>query len=158
VHYLHGAGYLHLDVKPSNVIADEGRAKLIDLGLASPPGPCHAGLGTRYYMSPEQARGGDVGPAADVWGIGLTLYEAATGYHPFVDDADDSDAAAETTDTADLGSLLQLTRRAPKLRARRRLPAEVAEVIDACLEPDPARRPTLDRLDAALALLTPDDG
>jgi serine/threonine protein kinase len=153
-HYLHGSGYLHLDVKPSNVISDEGRAKLIDLGLARRPGRYRAGVGTTTYMSPEQARGSELGTAADIWGIGLTLYEAATGHHPFLRDEDLSDE--ETSSRGE--PALQLVRRAPKLRARRRLPVEVAEVIDACLEPEPERRPTLDRLDAALALLTPDEG
>ena len=47
-----------------------------------------------------------------------------------------------------------LSRPAPRLRGRRRLPIDVAEVIDACLHRDPKRRPTLERLDAALACLT----
>ena len=57
--YLHGNGVLHLDLKPSNVIAEAGRAKLIDLSLARPPGEAPAGIGTWHYLSPEQARGGD---------------------------------------------------------------------------------------------------
>ena len=52
-------------------------------------------------------------------------------------------------------AVLQLERRAPKVRARRRLPAEVAAAIDACLDRDPARRPTLDALDDALDGLLP---
>ena len=47
-----------------------------------------------------------------------------------------------------------LSRPAPKIRGRRRLPTEVAEVIDACLRREPDQRPTLERLDAALATLT----
>ncbi|MGE3288576.1 MAG: serine/threonine-protein kinase [Pseudonocardia sp.] len=160
LHYLHASGYVHLDVKPSNVIADEGRAKLIDLGLARRPGPCPAGLGTRLYMAPEQAVGGEVGPPADVWGVGLLLYEAATGHHPFLpDDAADAADAAEPSDSEADDRLppLQLSRRAPRVRARRRLPRPVAEVIDACLEPDPARRPSLPELDAAVSLLVPEE-
>ena len=68
--YLHRERRLHLDLKPSNVIAEAGRAKLIDLSLARPPGPAADGIGTWLYMSPEQARGGVLGPAADVWGLG----------------------------------------------------------------------------------------
>lgn len=157
LHYLHGSGYVHLDVKPSNVIADEGRAKLIDLGLARKPGRCPAGLGTRLYMSPEQAAGEDVGPAADVWGVGLLLYEAATGHHPFLPENADEDAEDEPTDSAERPEPLQLSRRAPRVRARRRLPRPVAEVVDACLEMDPRQRPSLDELDAAVALLVPDE-
>lgn len=80
--YLHERGVLHVDLKPSNVIAEAGRAKLVDLGLARPPGPAPAGIGTPGYLSPEQDRGGDLGPATDVWGLGTVLLEAATGEAP----------------------------------------------------------------------------
>ena len=88
VRYLHRSGYLHLDLKPSNIVADGGRAKVIDLSLARPPGPAPAGIGTWCYLAPEQARGGELGPAADVWGIGAVLFEAATGT-PAFDDPDE---------------------------------------------------------------------
>ncbi len=81
--YLHAYGYLHLDVKPGNVMVAAGRVTLIDLSLALPPGPCSRGRGTAAYLSPEQARGDDVSEASDVWGLGITLYRAATGTSPF---------------------------------------------------------------------------
>ncbi len=49
---------LHLDLKPSNVVAEAGRAKVIDLSLARAPGRLPAAIGTWCYMAPEQARGG----------------------------------------------------------------------------------------------------
>jgi eukaryotic-like serine/threonine-protein kinase len=158
IRYLHSRGCLHLDVKPSNIIASGGGAKLIDLGVARAPGPCRRAPGTPAYMAPEQARGGTLGPATDVWGIGLVLYHAATGHQPF-DLPGASGSDRRTTATAELaGRYPQLTRRAPRIRARRRLPRPVAEVIDACLSPDPARRPALDQLDGALATLTDEAG
>lgn len=150
--YLHSRGHLHLDVKPSNIIACDGVARLIDLSLARPPGRCSAGLGTPGYMSPEQVIGGDLGPPADVWGIGLVLYQAATGLQPF-DIPGSSASGSVNTSTLSLCQM-QLARPAPRVRARRRLPADVAEVIDACLHQDPDQRPTLERLDAALVTLT----
>jgi serine/threonine protein kinase len=150
--YLHSRGHLHLDVKPSNIIASDGIARLIDLSLARPPGRCSAGIGTPGYMSPEQVTGGDLGPPADVWGIGLVLYQAATGIQPF--DIPGCSASASSTTSTMSRCQTQLARPAPKIRARRRLPTEVADIIDACLHRDPAQRPTLECLDAALTTLT----
>jgi serine/threonine protein kinase len=130
IHYLHGQGVLHLDLKPSNVISDAGRAKVIDLSLARPPGPAPAGIGTHQYLPPEQAAGGELTAASDVWGIGAVLWTAATGERPF--------AGPERG----LG-YEQLERRAVRVAARRRLPAPMAAAIDACLEPDPGARPAV---------------
>jgi serine/threonine protein kinase len=86
--YLHAEDLVHLDVKPSNVIADSGTAKLIDLSLARRPGRVKAGVGTWSNLAPEQARGGLVGPPADVWGLGTILHEALTGVPAFGEDDD----------------------------------------------------------------------
>jgi eukaryotic-like serine/threonine-protein kinase len=140
--YLHAEGWLHLDLKPSNVIIDGGIAKLLDLSLARPPGPNAAGIGTRPYLSPEQARGGELTAAADVWGLGSLLWEAACGDPPFADDADDEDGGRAAHP--------QLHTRAPSVRGRRRMPSALGELIDACLEPDPADRPPIDAVLAGL--------
>jgi len=134
--YLHERDLVHLDLKPSNVIADGGRAKVIDLSLTRRPGRARPGRGTWCYMAPEQARGGQVGPAADVWGVGVVLYEGAAGDTPFGDE-----------------SLLypQLEGRAPSLRSERRgLPRSLTTIVDATLDPSPEYRPTVAEVATAL--------
>ena len=129
VGYLHDRGVVHLDLKPSNVIADAGRAKVIDLSVARAPGRIEAGLGTWCYMAPEQARGGEVGAPADVWGIGMLLFAAAAGDSPFADGEEEYP---------------QLHSRAPAIGSeRKRLPRPLSALIDAALEADPTTRPTI---------------
>ena len=135
--YLHGQGVLHLDLKPSNVIAEAGRAKVIDLSLARPPGRMRAGIGTWSYMAPEQARGGEIGPPADAWGIAGVLYETATGVAPFGEE-DDEDVEFPS-----------LERPAHPVARDRRLPAVLAQAIDAGLRAEVAGRPTVAQIGAA---------
>jgi serine/threonine protein kinase len=145
LHYLHGHGLLHLDVKASNVVADGGRAKLIDLSLARPPGRYRPGVGTWCNLSPEQARGDELGPPADVWGLGTVLYEAATGEPAFDDDESwTPDSGTWDTDDQRAAGYPQLERPAPS--AAGRVPAELAEAIDACLAHAPAARLAPDEL------------
>ena len=134
--YLHGRGSLHLDLKPSNVICHGGLVKLLDLGLARPPGRGSPGVGTDDYLAPEQARGGMLTPATDVFGLGALLYQAAMGRAPF---------------HSSYGRWQQLDGRAPSVAAARRLPAGLGRAIDACLEPDPSGRPSLEELEAIFA-------
>jgi len=154
VHYLHRNGYLHLDLKPSNVIAEAGRAKLIDLSLARPPGEHHAGIGTYHYMAPEQASGGLLSEAADVWGLGAVLFEGATGEAPFDDDPDAYATVASASGTysdAEPERYPQLERAARPLESvRAGLDSALSELIAACLAPQPHDRPSLDELLAAL--------
>lgn len=137
--YLHAHGLLHLDLKPANVVADGARAVVLDLSVARPPGRMRAGLGTWCYMAPEQARGGDVGAAADVWGIGMVLFELVTGEQALAD---------VPGDTPQLGG------RPPALRTVRRIAGPLAGTVDACLRADPRDRPTLPELGAALTRVT----
>ncbi len=130
--YLHGRGFLHLDLKPSNVIVQAGQARVIDMSLSRRPGPLPRGLGSPPYLSPEQALGGPGTAATDVWGIGVTLYEAATGAPPFAD--------------ARRRSYPQRERRAPSVAESRRVPIAFMRAIDACLAPDAADRPSVGEL------------
>jgi serine/threonine protein kinase len=131
--YLHRHGYLHRDLKPSNIVAHNGIAKVIDLSLACRPSKRTPGTGTQIYLAPEQADGRRLTAATDVWGIGVVLYEAAAGKRAFKEFEDEEEYP-------------QLERRAASVRTRRRLPATLARVIDACLEPKQEDRPTIDEL------------
>jgi eukaryotic-like serine/threonine-protein kinase len=157
VRYLHGKGWLHLDLKPDNVIAECGRAKLIDLSVARAPGPAPAGIGTFYYMAPEQVSGGDLGQAADVWGLGAVLFEAATGEPAFEDPDPDLGGAWPTIsdeyftdESVDEGEYAQLTTTPRRVDELRPQPHELADLIAACLDPEPKHRPGVDELLAAL--------
>ena len=85
----HAAGLVHRDLKPGNVmILRDGRVKLIDFGLArraDSPRLTEQGFawGTAAYMAPEQLRSQEAGPAADLWALGVVLYEMLAGRHPF---------------------------------------------------------------------------
>ena len=135
LHYLRGCDLVHLDVKPSNIIMDTS-AKLIDLSimrtLEELEGVTYP-IGTDPYMAPEQCDpvgGGPAGAAADVWGLGATLYHAAAGRRPF--------GAGERH-----GSLAQ---RFPQLvetpaSLSGEIPSELSNLILACLDQDPEARP-----------------
>ena len=144
VHYLHRHDILHLDLKPSNIVSERGLAKVLDLSIARSPGQGQKGMGTLEYMSPEQARGGFLSAAADVWGIGAVLFEAATGEVPF-DTYDDEDRYE------------QLERRAEPVRSYRRVPAAFNDLVGSCLEPGPAPRPTVDEVTKSLTALAQRD-
>ncbi|MEA2457375.1 MAG: eukaryotic-like serine/threonine-protein kinase [Thermoleophilaceae bacterium] len=147
--HAHQRKVIHRDVKPQNVLvvdepaAGAGFAKLADFGvahLASGDPLTRTGdvVGTLAYMAPEQAEGDRVTPAADVYSLALMLYEGWTGTNPV--------RAGSPMGTARrLGTVL------PPLRSRRRdLPAELGTTIDAALDPDPERRPTLRQLRTAI--------
>jgi serine/threonine protein kinase len=139
VGYLHRCHVLHLDLKPGNLLCSYGVVRVIDLSLARRPGRGHRGAGTHVYLAPEQATGAGVSAATDSWGIGVVLWEAAAGRRAFERPADDG--------------YEQLRRRATPVAAERDLPAELADVIDRCLDPLPAGRPRVAEISAVVRAL-----
>jgi eukaryotic-like serine/threonine-protein kinase len=157
IRYMHGQGVLHLDLKPSNVIAAGQLAKLIDLSLVRPPGPAPPGIGTWLYMAPEQARGGSLGPQVDVWGLGVVLYEMAAGEPPFDDPDYEGASTSDDRESASEGAeppYPQLEALAPHLGDRRDdLPSSLSSLVGACLDPDPRRRPDIKEVLAHLEVI-----
>ena len=89
--HAHANGIVHRDVKPANVLLAEEAAlsvRLLDFGLAlDAEAETLTAVGdvpgTLAYISPERLPGEEAGPAADVWAVGVLLWEALAGYHPF---------------------------------------------------------------------------
>lgn len=136
LHYFRRIGLVHLDIKPSNVIMG-APVRLIDLSVARTIEVAREltyPIGTDAYMAPEQCdppRSGTPDFAADVWGLGATLFEAIAGYRPF----EDGEAGAEDPQ-ARFPQLREIAYALPET-----VPDDVAKVVLACLEPDPADRP-----------------
>jgi serine/threonine-protein kinase len=136
------AGIVHCDLKPANLFltttGNDEVVKVLDFGVARMTAgnaaggpPDEAGfVGSPHYMSPEQARGGaDVGPAADLWSMGVIVYRMVVGERPFEAD--------------DVGDLLLRVCEMPIPKATRRaldLPASVDAFFERALARDPARR------------------
>lgn len=129
----HEAGVIHRDVKPGNIIVTpDGVAKLTDFGIAramdstslTRPGEV---IGTPHYLSPEQAIGQPATGASDLYALGCVAHEMLTGRRPF--DAGTPVATA----------LAQIHDAPPPLPID--VPADLRQVVEQCLDKDPARRP-----------------
>jgi hypothetical protein len=141
--HAHAQGIVHRDVKPANVmVEDAGEAvsvRLLDFGLA------HIGdadtltavgdvPGTLAYIAPERLDGERATAAADVWSVGVVLWEALAGWHPF--------SAPSPVETARrIGAGAQ-----PLTRSRPNLSHELCALVDRMLSLDPRRRPPAARL------------
>ena len=129
---IHGAGLVHRDLKPSNVLVAPDGPRVIDFGVARAAErmgrtTARGAVGTPAYMAPEQARDTrEASVASDVYSLGATLLFAATGHPPY--------SGASVMDV-----LARLATEEPDLSG---LPAELSEVITACLHRVPRARPT----------------
>ncbi len=136
--YLHSQGIVHRDVKPANILLDgAGHPKLTDLGSARQVDRqtriTRAGsiLGTYAYLAPEQIQSADAGPAADLYSLGVCLFEALTGRRPF------------TVKNEFKLMKAHLEEPPPSLhKFRPELPSSLENLISSLLEKKPEARPT----------------
>jgi len=141
---IHGAGLVHRDLKPSNVLVAPDGPRVIDFGVARAAERMdltvsRGTVGTPAYMAPEQARDPhQASVASDVYSLGATLLFAATGHPPY--------AGASVMDV-----LARLATEPPDTSG---LPAELADLIVACMERVPRARPTSSAMLAQLGLFT----
>ena len=103
----HAAGIVHRDLKPGNVmLLPDGTVRILDFGLAKARDQSRSEAGVRFgtvsYMSPEQVRGGNVDARADLWALGIVLYEMLTGRKPFGGDEEVAIAHAILHDEPEL--------------------------------------------------------
>jgi hypothetical protein len=136
--HAHASGILHRDIKPSNVLLTDGErvsARVLDFGLAQMAEAetlTEAGdvPGTLAYISPERLSGNEATPAADVWAVGVMLWEALAGRHPFW-----RGSMLETARAIEAGAR-------PLAEFRPDLPTRLLRLVDSTLAKNAARRPT----------------
>ncbi len=135
IHYVHGLGIIHRDIKSNNVkITSGGHVKLLDFGIAksgsSPDLTVTGGvIGTLQYLSPEQFKGGRANVQTDIWALGVLFYEMVTGYMPF-----------EATTIGELYEKLNKAAFTPPSALNASVPRELENIIHRCLKKNPSDR------------------
>ncbi len=134
--YAHARGVVHRDLKPANMmITSSGLVKLMDFGIAKMTADrkltqTGSTVGSLYYMSPEQIKGEvNLDPRSDLYSVGVSLYEVATGARPFQGDSEYSIMAAHLQKNPP-----------PPIEISPNLPSGLNEIILQALEKDPAKR------------------
>ena len=144
--FAHRNGVVHRDIKPHNIsVASDGRLKVMDFGIAragtSQMTETGSIIGTAQYLSPEQARGAPVGPASDIYSVGVVLYEMLTGSVPFTGDTPLEIAMKHLSTTPE-----------PPSERRPEVPHELDSIVLRALAKNPADRyPSAEAMDADLA-------
>jgi eukaryotic-like serine/threonine-protein kinase len=147
LHYLESEGWVHLDVKPDNIVMGIP-PRLIDLSLARTLERARridGHIGTNAYMPPEQCapgQAGEIGPRSDVFGLGATLYHAISGRHPF-------SRPRARDDNAPLDDRFPQLTEAPRPWPVR-VPERLGDAVLATLRRDPAARPSAAELALSL--------
>ena len=136
----HASGVVHRDIKPGNVMLTPNGVKILDFGISVAAGEpddddTGATFGTPAYVAPERLDGMPAEPATDVYGVGVLLFEMVTGDPPYPVETWEELAAARASGPSELPESL---------------PADFRDVVNRCLDPDPAGRPTAARLRADL--------
>jgi serine/threonine-protein kinase len=142
---------VHLDLKPSNILVDEGRVKLLDFGTAKLIDPDATGTRTMsltpLYASPEQLRGDPVSVASDVYSLGLILYELASGAWPFRRPASIVSVAERAAGHRDplpldhaISALAAALRGTSPARLRQGLRGDLDAICRKAIDHDPVRR------------------